>query len=52
VAGEAVTFPGTRSFMEAHGVQVVDLGLEACRRLMADFIERNPRLWAEDIGED
>lgn len=52
VAGESATFSGARAFMEAHGVEVVDLDLEECRQLMTDFIGRHPRLWAEDIGED
>ena len=50
VAGESVTFTGAREFMEAHGVEVVDLQLEECRQMMRDFIARQPDLWSEDIG--
>lgn len=49
-AGESRTFAGARAFMEAHGVQVVDLDLDACRTMMADFIREHPELWDEDIG--
>jgi len=51
VAGESKTFPGAREFMESHGVEVIDLDLEECKQMMADFIRKNPKLWNEDIGE-
>ena len=51
IVGESRTFPGARELMEAHGVDVVDLDSEECRRLMETFISRNPSLWNEDIGE-
>jgi cytosine/creatinine deaminase len=51
IAGESKTFPGTQDFMESEGVQVIDLDLEECKQLMRDFIEKNPLLWNEDIGE-
>ena len=50
VAGESENFAGAREFMESHGVEVVDLNLEECKRLMRDFIKRKPELWNEDIG--
>jgi cytosine deaminase len=37
--------------MESHGVEVTDLNLDECKRLMKDFIKANPDLWNEDIGE-
>jgi creatinine deaminase len=51
VVGEALSFPGGRQFMEAHGVEVVDLEMQECAEMMQAFIEANPELWAEDIGE-
>ena len=50
-AGESATFPGAKAFMESHGVEVIDLNLQECKDMMNDFIEKNPRLWNEDIGE-
>jgi cytosine deaminase len=50
-AGESETFPGAKEFMQSHGVEVIDLSLEECKTLMRDFIEENPSLWNEDIGE-
>jgi creatinine deaminase len=51
VAGESRTFPGAKSFMEDHGVEVIDMDNNECYSLMQEFIERNPDLWNEDIGE-
>ena len=51
IAGESKTFAGAKRFMESHGVEVTDLNLDECKRLMKDFIENNPDLWKEDIGE-
>ena len=51
VAGESETFSGARDFMQSHGVRVIDLGLNECRQMMKDFIQNNPKLWNEDIGE-
>jgi creatinine deaminase len=51
IAGESKTFAGAREFMESHGVEVTDLNLAECKRLMKEFIKTNPDLWKEDIGE-
>ncbi len=50
IVGESATFPGAREFMEAHGVEVIDLNLDECKQLMSKFIQGNPQLWNEDIG--
>ena len=51
VAGESETFSGARDFMQSQGVEVIDLGLNECKQMMKDFIQKNPELWNEDIGE-
>ncbi|MGE0489594.1 MAG: nucleoside deaminase [Vulcanimicrobiota bacterium] len=51
IAGESKTFAGARSFLESHGVEVIDLENAECIGLMEDFIAAHPELWAEDIGE-
>jgi len=51
IVGESRTFPGARAFMEAHGVEVIDLDLPECVRMMEEFIAAKPELWNEDIGE-
>ena len=51
VAGESETFAGAKDFMQSHGVEVIDLGLSECKQMMRGFIQKNPKLWNEDIGE-
>jgi cytosine deaminase len=52
VAGESVTFSGGRDLLEAHGIEVSDLGLSTCVSMMTAFIEQNRELWHRDIGAD
>ena len=51
IAGESRTFPGAKSFMVEHGVEVIDLDDKECYTLMQEFIKKNPDLWNEDIGK-
>lgn len=51
IVGESRTFSGARAFMEANGVEVVDLDLPECVKMMTEFIANKPELWNEDIGE-
>lgn len=50
IVGESHTFPGAKEFMQAHGVEVIDLGLTECMEMMEAFIQAHPDLWNEDIG--
>jgi len=50
MVGESETFAGAREFTESHGVAVTDFNLDKCKQLMKEFIEKNPDLWKEDIG--
>jgi cytosine deaminase len=51
IVGESRTFPGAKEFMEQHGVEVIDLDLPECVQMMEQFIQQNPELWNEDIGD-
>ena len=51
VVGESETFPGAQEFMESHGVEVINLNLSECKKMMREFIEEHPQLWDEDIGK-
>lgn len=51
VAGESKTFAGAQQFLKSNGVEIVDLDLSECKRLITQFIQANPRLWSEDIGK-
>ena len=50
-AGENETFAGAKEFMESMGIEVINLNSEECKEMMRKFIEENPKLWNEDIGE-
>ena len=52
VVGENQTFLGAEDHLRSRGVEVVLADNEECRSLMAEFIDRNPELWNEDIGEE
>lgn len=51
VVGESVNFSGGIDWLRENGIRVVDLASQACVRLLADYIARNPAVWKEDIGE-
>ncbi|MBO9700463.1 MAG: nucleoside deaminase [Sporocytophaga sp.] len=51
IVGESKTFSGAREFMEQHGVEVIDLDLDECKKMMENFINEKPKLWDEDIME-
>ncbi len=52
VIGENETFVGGEDHLRERGVEVVNLDSPECKRLMAEFIQRYPDVWNEDIGED
>jgi cytosine deaminase len=51
VIGESRTFQGGIDWLAELGVQTLDLDTEECVRLMATFIDANPEIWFEDIGQ-
>ena len=51
IVGESRNFPGAKTFMESHGIEVVDLNLSDCYQMMSEFIRKNPKLWNEDVGK-
>lgn len=52
VIGENRTFRGPEEYVRSRGVEVVLIDSRECRQLMERFIQKNPELWAEDIGEE
>ena len=50
VVGENRTFLGEEDLLRARGVAVEVVQDARCRALMAQFIQAQPTLWAEDIG--
>jgi cytosine deaminase len=51
IVGENRTFLGEEDLLRGRGVTVEVLNDVRCQKLMARFIQANPALWAEDIGE-
>ena len=51
IVGENRTFQGPESYLQDRGVDVEVVDSTECKRLMKDFIDANPTLWNEDIGE-
>ena len=50
VVGENRTFLGEEALLRSRGVSVDVLQDSRCQALMAQFIQVQPALWAEDIG--
>ena len=51
VIGESRNFDGGHSWVAEHGVHVVLLDDAECIELLGGYIETNPDVWHEDIGE-
>lgn len=51
IVGENKTFLGAEDLLRSKGVDVTVLQDNECIELMETFIEQNPDLWNEDIGE-
>ena len=51
VVAESKNFKGFQDVLSLAGVNVVDYHEPRCEHMMADFIEKHPELWNEDIGE-
>lgn len=51
IIGENKTFMGSEELLKENGVEVKVVDNQECIDLMESFIENNPELWNEDIGE-
>lgn len=52
IVGESVNFPGGIDWLREAGVEVIDMNSAECIEMMAAYIEANPEVWNEDIGEE
>lgn len=52
IVGESVNFDGGIDWLREAGVEVIDMNSAECIEMMAAYIEANPEVWNEDIGED
>ena len=51
IVGESQTFRGGIDWLREHGVEVIDMESNECATLLKSFIDVNPEVWNEDIGE-
>ena len=51
VIGENQTFMGAEQLLQENGVEIEVVNNAECIEMMKGFIEKNPALWNEDIGE-
>ncbi len=51
IIGENQTFQGPEDYLLSRGVELEVLNEAECVQLMEAFIQSNPELWDEDIGE-
>lgn len=51
VIGESKSFKGPEEHLKKRGIELINLENTKCVELINDFIQENPSLWNEDIGE-
>ncbi|HQS84843.1 MAG: tRNA-specific adenosine deaminase [Alphaproteobacteria bacterium 16-39-46] len=52
VIGENKNFKGNEALLKSRGVEVIVLDNPETIQMMETFIQENPKLWNEDIGEE
>ena len=52
IVGESVNFPGGVDWLKESGVEIIDLNSKICITMLAKYIQDNPEVWNEDIGEE
>ena len=52
VVGESRTFQGGIDWLRSLGIEVIDLDSQECVDLLSSYIQKNPAVWNEDIGEE
>ena len=51
VVGESINFSGGIEWLQENGVQIIELNSKECIDMLTDYINANPEIWNEDIGE-
>jgi len=52
VVGESRTFQGGIEWLRSLSIEVIDLDSQECVGLLTAYIQENPVIWNEDIGEE
>jgi cytosine deaminase len=51
VVGECRNFKGARSFLDDHGVKIINLDVDECYDMLRKYIKTHPSIWKEDIAQ-
>jgi len=51
VIGENTTFEAAEEWLKALDIEIYVMDNDVCKSMMREFIEKNPEIWNEDIGE-
>jgi len=52
VVGESVNFQGGIAWLRETGIEVIDLRSQECVDLLAQYVQAQPEVWKEDIGQE
>ena len=52
IVGESRTFQGGIAWLRSLSIEVIDLDSQECVTLLTNYIQKNPTIWHEDIGEE
>jgi len=52
IVGESRTFQGGIDWLRSLRIEVLDLDSEECVTLLSAYIQTNPAIWNEDLGQD
>jgi creatinine deaminase len=52
VIGENVHFQASENFLRSHGVEVIVLDDDETKTMFKEWMDANPDVWNEDIGEE
>lgn len=52
IVGESVNFDGGLNWLRENNVNVIDMNSPECIDMLKKYIDENPEIWKEDIGEE
>jgi cytosine deaminase len=52
IVGESRNFQGGIEWLRSLGIKVIDLDSQECVSLLSEYIQTNPEIWHEDIGQE
>lgn len=52
IVGESRNFQGGIDWLRSLNIEAIDLDSQECFTLLADYIQKNPTVWYEDIGKE